>query len=156
MVRSGVIKWWWPAIVWMTAIFIGSTDVLSAQHTSRIIGPLLRWLVPDISPEVIGAIQWVIRKTGHAVEYAVLASLFWFALNGSRRGTVRIWPVQLAWAAWLLASLYALSDEFHQSFVGSRQGQVGDVLIDSFGAAAGVILIWWVGRFRGRWRDPTP
>jgi VanZ family protein len=35
-------------------------------------------------------------------------------------------------------------DEIHQSFVPGRQGAVADVLIDSVGVLAGVLLaVWW-------------
>ncbi len=144
------LRWGW-VVLWMTVIFIGSTDLLATQHTSRFIGPFLRWLIPGVTDEAVSLVQLAIRKTGHATEYAVLAVLFWRALNGASLGRVRPWPARLAWWSWGLATLYAVTDEFHQSFVSSRQGQITDVLIDSAGAAAGICLIGWLGRFRQRW-----
>ena len=32
MKPSRFVKYWMPAIVWMVLIFLGSTDVLSAEH----------------------------------------------------------------------------------------------------------------------------
>ena len=46
--------------------------------------------------------------------------------------------------------LYATSDEFHQLFVASRQARVLDVLIDTSGAALGLLLIWIAGKLRKR------
>ena len=63
----------------MGLIFAGSTDILSSQHTSRIIGPLLRWLNPNVSDQTIRAVQAVVRKGSHVAEYSVLALLLWRA-----------------------------------------------------------------------------
>ena len=72
-------KYWLPVVLWMGLIFYGSTGVLSTQRTSRIIGPLLRWLNPGISDEAISALQTVVRKGGHLSEYSILAVLIWRA-----------------------------------------------------------------------------
>ena len=50
-----------------------------------------------------------------------------------------------------LAALYAVTDEFHQTFVPSRQGQIVDVFIDSLGAALGLFAVWMAVR----WRKPS-
>lgn len=133
---------WLPVVLWMGLIFEGSTDVLSTGNTSRFIVPLLRWLKPDIGEAAIHAIQTVVRKGGHLTEYAVLSMLLWRAFSkppGAVRGR-RHWP----WVAMAvgLATLYAVSDEYHQSFYPSRQASGWDVLIDSVGAAIGMGLVW--------------
>ncbi len=146
--------YWGPVVLWMTLIFWGSTDALSANRTSRFLGPFLRWLVPGITSEAEGRVRFVIRKGGHVSEYAVLALLLARALRsrvepGSPRGH-RVW----VWGAWGLATAYAFTDEFHQSFHTSRQGSLLDVGIDSMGAAVGVLVfVWglgWWARWRGR------
>jgi len=43
-----LFKYCLPVVIWLAVIFVGSTDLLSAEHTSRIIAPFLRWLNPDI------------------------------------------------------------------------------------------------------------
>jgi len=45
---------------------------------------------------------------------------------------------------------YAASDEFHQTFVPSREGCVRDVMIDTSGALAGLFALWLFGRLRKR------
>ena len=77
------LKYWLPVVIWLSVIFIGSTDVMSAEQTSRFIAPFLRWLKPDIAPETIAQIHLAIRKLGHLTEYAILAMLF---LRALRRG----------------------------------------------------------------------
>jgi VanZ family protein len=43
--------------------------------------------------------------------------------------------------AWGIAVLYAISDEYHQTFVTGRHGSWVDVAIDSMGAALFVVLV---------------
>jgi VanZ family protein len=83
----------------------------------------------------LGWIDHVGRKLVHAGEYALLCALWWRALRtvaASRRALA---------GAWLVAVLYAASDELHQRFVSGRHSSWVDVLIDSLGAALAVLLI---------------
>ena len=130
-----------PVLLWASSIFWGSTDALSAQRTSRFLTPFLRWLVPGIQDESIATLRMVIRKGGHVTEFAVLAALVGWAGQGTRmdNGGRRLFA-----GAWLLATAYAATDEWHQSFYPSRQAQGTDVLIDSCGAliGAGAAVAW--------------
>jgi VanZ family protein len=127
-----------PAIVWMALIFIGSTDLLSAEHTSRFLIPFLRWLDPQISLVTLNAMQTAIRKLGHLSEYAILAALFWRALRGGKAWNAkRSILFALVWGA---CAIFAASDEFHQSFVPSRTSSANDVLIDICGALIGLAI----------------
>jgi len=132
------VRYWMPAIVWMAIIFLGSTDMLSAEHTSRFLVPFLRWLDPQMSLAVLNAIQVGIRKLGHLTEYAILAMLFWRALRGATR-----WRTKMS-MLFLIASvgcaIFAASDEFHQSFVLSRTSSPADVMIDICGALIGLVI----------------
>lgn len=132
------LKYWLPLLIWMTLIFIGSTDVLSAEHTSRFLVPFLHWLDPQISSAAINSIQIVIRKLGHLTEYAILATLIWRALRSAenwKRSTLILFTVSLIGCA-----VFAASDEFHQSFVPSRTSSVNDVMIDIFGAGIALAI----------------
>ena len=80
-----------------------------------------------------------IRKLAHATEYAVFAMLLcgvWLDARRKRRRSVV--------CAWGTATVYAMTDEFHQLFVPGRSGQVKDVLLDSCGAAVGVLILMLV------------
>ncbi len=132
----------------MTGIFIGSTDALSSRRTSRILGPLLRWFFPDIPPETLDAVQWGVRKLGHCTEFGILALLFWLALRAGQWRRTDPWDRRSVWVGWLLAAVYAVSDEWHQSFVSTRQGQAMDVLIDASGAAVALLLLCGIARRR--------
>lgn len=138
---------WLPVVLWMAVIFTASTDLLSNQNTSRFIGPLLRWLKPGISEKTVRQVQWLVRKTGHLAEYAVLALLLHRALRGSRDQTARRdWCWATAARVMLLTTLYAATDEIHQGFVASRSASGWDVLIDSLGATVGLGVVWLRGR----------
>lgn len=132
------VRYWMPAIVWMAVIFLGSTDMLSAEHTSRFLVPFLRWIDPQISLAASNAIQLGIRKLGHLTEYAILAMLLWRALRGGSRWQMKMSLLFLVTA--LASAIFAASDEFHQSFVPSRTASTNDVMIDICGAVIGLLI----------------
>lgn len=111
---------WAPPLVLMAVIFFFSSQ-------------------PDLNSG-LGTIDLVGRKLVHFAEYALLALLLWRALR------TRLDMRRAALAAFLLASLYAASDEFHQSFVDGRNGSPVDWLIDS--AGAGLAMLWASRRTR--------
>ena len=137
MVETGrLLRAWLPVLAWVLLMFAGSTDLLSAEKTSRFITPFLIWLNPHISYWTIQTIHVAIRKLGHVTEYAVLAVLLWRAF---RLGTW--WRLNLS-MLFLIVSvaccLFAISDEWHQSFTPSRTPSARDVLIDIIGALIGI------------------
>ncbi len=83
----------------------------------------------------------------HFTFYAGLALALLWALR-------RQWPslAHPAWAAWLLTTLYGISDEWHQSFVPNRAPDWRDVVTDMAGAAVALGALWvvrWVVGRRG-------
>ena len=83
----------------------------------------------------LGAIDLIGRKLIHFAEYALLCFLWWRALV-----TVTS-PGRAALFAFLLASGYAATDEYHQTFVDGRHGTPLDWAIDSAGAAAAALKL---------------
>ena len=142
-----------PLVLWLVGIFFASTDGLSGSKTTLVIEPLLRWFFPHISRESVEAIHLLVRKAGHLTEYAVLALLAARAFSASTHALLRI--------HWFLVSLvlvagYALSDEYHQSFVPSRTASIYDSLIDiAGGLLALVLIVLWQSR-RKRRRNARP
>jgi len=128
---------WMAATGCMLLIFVGSTDVLCAAHTSRFLVPFLVWLGPQISLPTIAAIHFELRKVGHLTEYAILAALLWCAL----RSTLAVIRTFVITDLVFFASVaIAAADEFHQSFVPSRTASIKDVIIDTCGAAIALAL----------------
>lgn len=103
---------WLPVLLWMGVIFFGSSQ-------SNLPAP------PD------HVLNFILKKIGHVVVYAILALLLLRATKGSKR------PALYAIA---IAALYAASDEFHQSFVPGREATLRDVGIDVAASALALFL----------------
>jgi len=85
----------------------------------------------------------------HFTEYFILTALWAWALLPHLG--LRALPV-----AWLIAVVYAISDEWHQSFVPDRDSDPVDVLVDACGAAAAVgVSYWWSVRRAASRPRPT-
>jgi VanZ family protein len=133
----------------MGLIFCGSSDSQSFQRSSRIIRPVLLWLFPRISEESVHTAIVAVRKGAHLAEYAILGLLLWRALRAARQEGPWTWSQALQAVAFV--ALFAASDEFHQSFVPSREASIVDVLIDTMGAVLVLLFLWVVGRWRQVW-----
>jgi VanZ family protein len=110
------LRRWLPALLWMGLIFFLSSQPKLPRH-------------PD------DVVDFIIKKTGHMMEYGILAFLIWraLAMGGSLSPLVK---------AFLLSLLYAASDEYHQSFVPGRDGNPFDVCVDAIGALMALIFVW--------------
>lgn len=117
------------------------------SETSRFIGPLLRYIFPEISPESLRLVHVGVRKTAHFVEYSVLAFLVVRALTVVHQGAAYRFRFVFAFIA---ALLVAAIDEFNQSFDPTRTGVVLDVVIDAVSAAAALGFLWLIDRPRRR------
>jgi VanZ family protein len=137
------IKNWLPVVAWASLIFYFSTEQFSSLHTAEIFRFLLSWFFPDMSIEEIGPMHGTMRKLGHWGEYFVLAVLFLWALQNE---TARKWKARHAILTLIFVLLYAIGDEFHQSFVPSRTASFGDVTIDVLGGICGISWMYWYGR----------
>ena len=100
------LRLWAPVVAWAAVIFVLSS--LSDLGTG------------------LGTWDLVLRKLGHAAEFALLGALLARALRHDR----------IAFAA---GAAYAVSDEVHQHFVPGRVGAWYDVVIDAAGVAVGII-----------------
>ena len=112
-------------LVWMIVMFIFSTDAFSDARTTA----------PLFTP----SIGFAIRKLAHWGEYFVFAVLLVRALNSGSEGVI---PKRRILMAVIFAALYAALDEWHQSFVPSREASTHDVLIDATGAVCGALSIY--------------
>ncbi len=94
--------------------------------------------LPGAEDEVLDTF---LKKFMHAGAYALLARVY---LRGLR--TTRLTPRQAWLMAWILAGVYALSDEVHQGYVPGRHGRVEDWVIDLCGAGIGLLSLGWPRR----------
>ena len=121
---------WLPVVLWGAVMFTLSTSAFSAANTSRIIDPILAWLLPGISPVSLGVAHALIRKCAHFTEYGVL---YWLLAHGPLAGR--------PYLAFAVCVAYAALDETHQIFVPGRTPSPYDVALDSTGAAFSGCLI---------------
>ena len=101
---------------------------------------------PSVGPDLAA---WT-RVVAHFIQFAALATLWAWALVPAlgRRGLLVAAGVSL---------LYAISDEYHQSFVEGRDADPLDVLADAAGIATALLAIDRYARGRGgRAASPGP
>ena len=88
-----------------------------------------------------------IRKCAHAAEYLLLTLLCigtcicWLKDKQLFQGNSY---VLLFVSGWLIAVLYAVSDEIHQMFVPGRSCQFTDIIIDACGGLIGALLLFLI------------
>lgn len=142
-------------LIWIALILIGLFLSSATPYSDQsIVSPLERfnwsWIEPtlanvqfdyagkEISLDTLGTaglIEFFMRKMAHVVTFFVLGALFVKAI--SRTNLHAGLNVLFAWA---LANTVAIFDEYHQSLTPERTALLEDVLLDSTGAAVGVIL----------------
>ena len=130
------------ALLLMVMIFMFSAG--TGDESSELSRKVTEWLMRLIYPEyaqmgsgqqagAFALLHFIVRKLAHFSEYALLgAALRQF-----------LWTFPLKFPglpAWLAATLYAVLDEWHQTFVSGRAGQLRDICIDSAGALFGILV----------------
>jgi len=145
MIKQTYLRFWryGPLVLWLLFISFASTNQFSANNTSEILRPLVLWFFPNLSESRLAALHFLARKAGHFTEYAVLAFLSRRAfITSSHAFLQRNWFQ----SGLLLVVIYALLDEFHQSFVPSRTASVYDSVIDIAGGLTVLLLFRFFGR----------
>ena len=119
---------WLLVAAWMVLIFL-----LSNQPSNESDALSLGLLGKIMALFNINLTDHIVRKTAHAFEYFMLASLIF---NASRR----TWHKSRPFLTFLIALLYSVSDEFHQRFIPGRAARFSDVCIDCAGVVAGILF----------------
>lgn len=149
MMKKAVL--WILIILWMAVLFGFSSQ--EATESKKVSSGLITAIVElfdfsnSLSPEKTQAIAenltFIVRKSAHFIAYAILGSLVFclageYKLYGKRQFLLSI----------AVAFLYACSDEFHQTFVKGRSGEIRDVTIDTIGATFGALVIMVIKRIK--------
>ncbi|MCI0496093.1 VanZ family protein [candidate division KSB1 bacterium] len=116
-----------PAIAWAIAIFVQSS-------LSDLPAPDLGFDMQD--------------KVSHAAEYAILGFFLRRALVFQKNNFIHEHANQLTFS---IGSLYAVSDEIHQSFVPGRNADIGDVIADVTGIFLVVAFYFCLKQIK-KWR----
>ncbi|MBQ7536274.1 MAG: VanZ family protein [Stomatobaculum sp.] len=138
-------------VLWMAVIFcFSSKDAASSTEDSYLIGrtaavllvPGFRGMSAEEQQAVVKSMDHKVRKTAHFFEYAVLGALLagvFFQAGSGKTDCIR-----QGIRAWAAGIGYAASDEIHQMFVPGRACMWTDVVLDSAGVLAGLLLGWCV------------
>ena len=87
--------------------------------------------------------HFFLRKVGHFVGYFILSLLFFRAWRATLPLTRHAkWAIHWARIAWMMTTLVACLDEWHQAYVPGRGSSVHDVLLDSTAALVAQIVLW--------------
>ena len=111
---------WGPAFVLMLVIFIFSAT-------------------PSYDLPNFGGIDTIVKKGAHMLGYALLTLAYLRGSTGKAITGRETWKYAIF--SLFLAALYAMTDEYHQSFVPGRNSRWTDVGIDTIGGAVG-LLVW--------------
>jgi VanZ family protein len=117
-VMGQIFRYWLPL-----ALYAGTIYYLSDQSHPQ--EKLPSFLFEEFSDKVL-----------HAVEYGILALLCYRAFRWAAGPVVARQAVLLAI---VIASVYGMTDEVHQSFVPFRESGWEDWLADTIGATLGVV-----------------
>lgn len=140
--KTLILEYWLPLVVWLITIFFFSTDAFSGSETSRLIVPLLMFFFPGLSPHEIDVWHGVIRKFGHVTEYFILAVFAYRSLKYDRSDLIH---AKLLTGIFVFAS--AIFDEYHQSLTLTRGASIVDVGYDCLGA---VWALWIITTYESR------
>lgn len=144
---------WFSVILWMTVIFyLSGMNTMESNHqskntinkimdaalqTTNSIGITNTHPTKQKKQNLIEQLNKPLRKCAHASVYFFLAILLLHASQMShfkfRKNYFTIILLTL-----LICFFYAVTDEYHQTFVTGRTGQFSDVLIDTIGAFVGI------------------
>lgn len=144
-----------PLLLWLALISFASSSEFSAFNTSQVFRPLILFIFPNLSEERVAAIHFATRKLSHFSEYAVLGILSARAFSSSANDFMRRHWFRLAQ---LLIVIYALIDEFHQSFVPGRTASIYDSAIDAAGGLTALLVfrVWYNRRQELRHGSTVP
>jgi len=99
-------------------------------------------LLPNISDkDLADDLEYIVRKSAHLVEYAILYILVYLAASRVffKKNELRL--AQALLFSLIFCFFFAVSDEAHQFFVPSRDGRISDIFIDMFGVLLGQGLV---------------
>ena len=139
-------------IIWViTLTWAGNVTFLS---TASFGGSVTGWLLEQIFSSLhihlahptFVIVHFLIRKLAHLTEYAILSLFLYFSFNPR---DPEGWHKRSAFAAVIIAGLFSLTDEYHQSFVPGRTASIKDCGLDTLGALLAILLLYAGRRLQG-------
>src|SRR5690606_10899005 len=118
--------WLAAAVLWCVAIFIATASPSATGGSTQ---ALLQKFF-QLSDEQAALVNVLFRKGVHLSAFGLLAFLFYMSFEKKRYVI-----------AWVLTTLYAATDEYHQTFLPNRDGTLADVALDSLGALIALSIV---------------
>ena len=140
---------WILVVSWMGLIFYFSS-MDATKSTSQSQGliestKIVQHHEKDLSVEekeaYIESLDRPVRKVAHGGIYFILGILVFLALDCYNMNSKKLLLISI-----LICFLYACSDEFHQLLINGRSGEIRDIIIDSFGAIIGIMIMYLIRR----------
>ncbi|WMT19914.1 VanZ family protein [Parageobacillus toebii] len=128
------IQRWSLVVIWCIVIYsFSESSLFTGENTKRILEAVLSYLpFGHDGDDASSPLNFIVRKLAHLTEFGILAVLVWRALERGRMAYV---------GAWVFATVYAMTDEWHQSFEPGRTAAPTDVAIDSCGAFLALLFV---------------
>lgn len=118
-------------IIWILFIFIMSS--FNADKSSMQSGLIVDILSNIFHISNIDLLTIIIRKLAHITEYLILGILMINCLKDYKINKLYLVSI-------LLCIIYSMLDEFHQTFINGRSGEIQDILIDTIGIITGILI----------------
>ncbi|MGX9133231.1 VanZ family protein [Rummeliibacillus sp. JY-2-4R] len=113
-------------IIWLGVIFYltaspSATGANTQYYLEKILG---------IEAPLANTLNAIIRRLAHIIVFGLLAVFLYFVFSKNK----------LFWS-WFCTTLYAATDEFHQTFVSGRTPAFYDIALDSFAAIIALMIV---------------
>lgn len=139
--------YWQPRVLLTWAVTIAWAGTIAELSTKSYAGSVTGWLLQQVllslhihlMPHTFETVHFLVRKLAHCTEYAIF-SLFLYHSFEPRHPEG--WNTRSAVSVVVIAGLYSLTDEYHQSFVPGRSASLVDCGIDTGGALLGMVLLY--------------
>ena len=137
--------WILASILWMALIFcFTQLPYFTGEKTSKAIQHVVvkehnTIHTPNADHEEINVLNLIVRKATHVTVFGILALFLYKSLEIYRYSYI---------LSWVLTFLYAITDEYHQSFMPGRVASFRDVLFDSLGAFLVLSFMFLIKRKR--------
>jgi VanZ family protein len=134
-----VVLIWVVTLAWAGNITFLSTASFGGPVTGWLLAQLLSSLHIHLAHPTFEIVHFLIRKLAHCTEYAIFSLFLYFSINPRHPES---WHTRRALGAVVIAGLFSLTDEYHQSFVPGRTASIKDCGIDTFGALLAMLLLY--------------
>jgi len=141
-----VVLTWVFTVGWAGTITFLSTGAYGASATGWLLEQLLSSLHIHLASSSFEFIHFLIRKLAHCTEYGIFGLFLYHSFTFRRPES---WNTRSAVSAVVVAGLFSLTDEYHQSFVPGRTASIKDCGLDTFGALLAMALLYVGRRFQG-------